>query len=182
MTVTLEQLRDWLATQRYDVDEHMGDAYAVGWSHAVTHVIAELPRYWERIARGEYSVGHSPGGSLSSAAGLVGGEPGNTRPNQAGADGNGVEGQTFSPASSASPEGTNGGGAGTSLNQCMGCQAGWPFRENGMHVVVGGYPHESVGCTADRYGVGRIDAGLDELRDASAQRRDPVRLEWEDVE
>lgn len=52
-------------------------------------------------------------------------------------------------------------------NQCMGCQAGWPLvlrQAHGarpqvigmdgsyyVHTVVGGYPHESVACTADRY-------------------------------
>lgn len=48
------------------------------------------------------------------------------------------------------------------MNQCMGCQAGWPRRWVGarrrdkadghhVHAVVGGYPHEIVGCTRDRY-------------------------------
>jgi hypothetical protein len=53
------------------------------------------------------------------------------------------------------------------LNQCMGCQAGWPTREPRLHVsgnenelalrravvheVQDGYPNEVVGCTAWRY-------------------------------
>lgn len=42
------------------------------------------------------------------------------------------------------------------LNQCMGCQAGWPtkpsaYRRTLVHEVVGGYPHELVGCTRERY-------------------------------
>ncbi len=55
------------------------------------------------------------------------------------------------------------------INQCQGCQAGWPIKEgttvriqlksgseigytsSPAHVVVGGYPNEVVGCTANRY-------------------------------
>lgn len=36
------------------------------------------------------------------------------------------------------------------MNQCMGCQARWPVHHR-AHTVVGGYPHERVACTADRY-------------------------------
>ena len=114
MKVTLEQLRDWLATQRYDVDEHMGEPAAIGWTCAVNHLIAELPRYWERIARGEYSLGHCAE-QRSSLGDSQNHAPGNVGPNQAGADGNGAAGQTFSQASSASPHRSNAGGAGTSL-------------------------------------------------------------------
>lgn len=49
-----------------------------------------------------------------------------------------------------------------SENQCMGCQAGWPLKQyvtsrSGFrvpawfHDVEGGYPHEVVSCTKDRY-------------------------------
>jgi hypothetical protein len=42
------------------------------------------------------------------------------------------------------------------MNQCMGCQAGWPTHTNkyGRHVVhrvIGGYEHEIVSCTKERY-------------------------------
>ncbi len=42
------------------------------------------------------------------------------------------------------------------MNQCMGCQAGWPLKPRlvgsfFVHEVVGGYPHEIVACTKDRY-------------------------------
>lgn len=48
------------------------------------------------------------------------------------------------------------------MNQCMGCQAGWPRKWLGspvrsvakgryVHEVVGGYPHEIVACTKERY-------------------------------
>lgn len=37
------------------------------------------------------------------------------------------------------------------MNQCMGCQAGWPLNPRGSHVVIGGYPGEIVACTKDRY-------------------------------
>lgn len=42
-------------------------------------------------------------------------------------------------------------------NQCAGCQADWPVKVNKfgghiIHEVVGGYPHEVMSCTADRYG------------------------------
>lgn len=37
------------------------------------------------------------------------------------------------------------------MNQCMGCQAGWPMRNANTHIVQGGYKGELVGCTAARY-------------------------------
>ena len=46
------------------------------------------------------------------------------------------------------------------MNQCMGCQAGWPIkrvykgrdgRVYETHEVVGGYFGEGVGCTKERY-------------------------------
>ena len=40
---------------------------------------------------------------------------------------------------------------GEAVNQCMGCQAGWPLNKYGKHIVEGGYPHESVACTKERY-------------------------------
>lgn len=46
------------------------------------------------------------------------------------------------------------------INQCMGCQAGWPMVRPGSHAVVGGYPHERVGCTAERYGANSADLAL----------------------
>lgn len=44
----------------------------------------------------------------------------------------------------------------TAKNQCMGCQAGWPtttskFSGRLLHLVYGGYTHEVVSCTRDRY-------------------------------
>jgi hypothetical protein len=39
-------------------------------------------------------------------------------------------------------------------NQCMGCQAGWPFKWPGdYHVVVGGYPGERIWCTRNTYDI-----------------------------
>lgn len=40
----VEPLRDWLADQRYDAEEHKHAPYVIGWIHAINHVIAELPR------------------------------------------------------------------------------------------------------------------------------------------
>jgi hypothetical protein len=42
------------------------------------------------------------------------------------------------------------------VNQCMGCQANWPTKPASygravLHDVIGGYQHEVVRCTADRY-------------------------------
>jgi hypothetical protein len=40
------------------------------------------------------------------------------------------------------------------VNQCQGCQAGWPIRDGGygkVHEVQGGYPGELAGCTKDMY-------------------------------
>jgi hypothetical protein len=42
------------------------------------------------------------------------------------------------------------------MNQCQGCQAGWPIVEvkmfnRVMHEVVGGYPNEKVVCTKKDY-------------------------------
>ncbi len=38
------------------------------------------------------------------------------------------------------------------MNQCMGCQAGWPLTPTrDRHAVVGGYPGEGVACTRARY-------------------------------
>ena len=42
------------------------------------------------------------------------------------------------------------------MNQCMGCQAKWPVHHR-WHEVVGGYPHERVACTADRYDDAKAD-------------------------
>ena len=40
-------------------------------------------------------------------------------------------------------------------NQCMGCQASWPFGTTlhgfTIHQVVGGYPGEIVGCSREDY-------------------------------
>lgn len=42
------------------------------------------------------------------------------------------------------------------MNQCMGCQSGWPVRYSKIggytvHEVADGYPGEIVACTANRY-------------------------------
>jgi hypothetical protein len=61
-------------------------------------------------------------------------------------------------------------GSGDAVNQCMGCQAGWPLIEEPramrlgpplrVHRVVGGYEEpwvERVVCTRDRYEQSRED-------------------------
>ena len=43
-----------------------------------------------------------------------------------------------------------GDGRRNTVNQCQGCQAGWPL-ERGMHIVRGGYPGERCLCTKKDY-------------------------------
>jgi hypothetical protein len=44
------------------------------------------------------------------------------------------------------------------MNQCMGCQSGWPLKWHAVgapayHCVVGGYPGERVACTKEKYDI-----------------------------
>lgn len=43
MKIDIEDLREWLNSQSYDIEEHGNDPYVIGWRHAVMHVLAELP-------------------------------------------------------------------------------------------------------------------------------------------